>query len=367
MRPEALPSLFPHFYRASIAHQAAAALRDAIKNGVWRYFLPSEHQLATDFKISRPSVHAALVMLKNEGLVAMGQGRLAKVISCPPVTKAQPMVCVVAPFSRKTVGLADDPLLIELRGNLAAQGIGWDEAFDARLKGKGLNDHLARLVESRDRMCWLIESSSSAIQHWFHQAGVRALVLGSCHAGVRLPSVDSDYRAIGWHAAGCIARLGHRHIAVVAPNNLLGGDITCRDGIADYIATTKGKVVMTEIRAGQSPAQLKSRLDRLLARRPRPTVVFTVLPEITLAVLFHLQRIGLKVPGDISLVSRDTHLLFEMGMPEITRYCTPMRKKVDCVVGVVQSLLAGHPVSSEPNLISPTFIAGETLARLPAE
>jgi hypothetical protein len=357
------PSPFLHFKRASLADQAADALRTAIADRVWGHFLPSELELAARFQISRPSVHAALKILSNEGLVSIDKGRVAQIISQQPVSNAPPMVCVLSPLSRKTPGLADDPLLVELRGNLAAQGIAWDEAFDARLKGGGLASQLERLVSGRARTCWIMDATSEPIQRWFQASGLPALVLGSCHPGIELPCVDSDYRAIGWHAAGCITRLGHRNLAVVSPPNLLRGDIACRDGVMDYIATTNGKVSATEIRAAPHSESLRLRLERLMARRPHPTVIFTQLPEITISVLYLLQRAGYSVPGDVSLVSRDTHLLIEMGIPQLSRYKTPDARKVECVERIVQQLLAGRPVSSKPTLISPTFIAGETLRR----
>jgi DNA-binding LacI/PurR family transcriptional regulator len=271
------------------------------------------------------------------------------------------MVCVLAPFPRSKAGMDEDPLNLKLRSELMKLGIGWEEIFDARLGRSGADGHLQKLVGTRRRVCWMMDAASPGLQRWFHRARLPALVLGSCHPGVLLPSVDSNYHSAGWHAAGCMARLGHKRILAVWPDLAGPGDRACRDGIADYIARTKADIVLEEIEAGPSHDAFKAKLQRLLARRPRPTAIITMRAKVALAVFYQLQLAGLRVPNDVSLVSRDTDEILEAGMPELTRYHSSLDKKVKASVRIIQSLLNGQVFPPAPNLVTPTYIPGETL------
>ena len=358
-------SAFPAFRRACIADQAAVALRRAIGQGLWSSILPGEYELARRLGISRPSVHTALSELARDGLVAISKGRRARVLANHQLVRPPPTVCVVRSASREMLGPAEHPVLLAMRAELAIQGVGWEEVLDARLSGKSPGHYLDQIVEGRRHMCWMMLIASEAVQGWFAAAGLPAMVLGSCFPGVRLPSVDVNYRAIGWHAASCISRLGHRHVAFVLPADLAPGDSACREGAGQYLRKSGTPISITDVVAGNSAPDVQAKLDRILTDRSRPTVIMTTRPSHTQSVLVHLLRSGLRIPEDISLVARDTDPLFELGTPELTRYRSTVAKQAHRAAEVARALLAGHPVSSKPVLITPTFIAGKTLARPP--
>ena len=356
-------AVFPRFHRTSVADQVAIALREGIEQGVWGFSLPSEHELADHFEVSRPSIHAGVLQLAKEGLIEIGQGRVAHIIPQRRSSAAVPLVCILHPFTRHMIGVAaaEDPVQLAIHAELAARGIDWKEVFDARLGRKNPAYYLEKLVATNRRACWVMHSSSLPTQRWFENAGVPMLVLGSCYPGVSLPSVDSDYRAVGWHAAGRIVHFGHRHVAIILPYDPLPGDHACREGIIQYLNRADPQITITETTATPDVLKFRSKLERLVASRERPTVVFTMRPETTQAVFFQLLCSGLRIPRDISLISRDSHILFETGLPEITRYRSASTKKARMAVRIIQSLLKGNSVSRRPVLMMPTFVAGETL------
>ena len=358
---------FPHFRRATTADQVAATLRDGMERGLWGHRLPSERELARHLGVSRPSVHAGILELARAGLVEHGQRRLTRVLLPRPSPAAEPTACIATPFSRGAFGpaLAEDPFRLLVRAQLADAGIGWNESIDARLGRKDPGRYLAKLVAEHGRACWLIDNSSAGIQNWFEQARLPTLVLGSCYSGVRLPSIDTDYHAIGRHAASHLIRHGHRRLALILGPHAKPGDLACRDSLIQALADSHRPMAVVEIAATLDLARLRLELDRMLARRPRPTVVFTMLPEITQTVLVHLLHAGVRVPGEISIISRDSHALFDVGAPELTRYVSSNVKKAHAVVRLVQSLVAGRPVSAKPILLTPTFVPGGTFSRPP--
>jgi DNA-binding LacI/PurR family transcriptional regulator len=252
---------------------------------------------------------------------------------------------------------------MEMRAQFAVQGVGWEEVYDRTLGGRHPESRLASIVTGRHHVCWILVGASATIQRWFQQARVPTLVLGSCHDGIELPSVDVNYHAMGWHAGGCLSKNDHRLVAVVMPHRPLAGDLACLHGLTDYIAQRGKAVAVIEVTAGPSHAGLLSSLDRLLSKPAPPTAILCIHVAHVLTVLVHLLRSGRRVPQDISLLCRETHITLDLGIPELTRYRSPALKQAHHAVRVAQSMLAGHQVATVPNLIMPAFVAGETLAR----
>jgi DNA-binding LacI/PurR family transcriptional regulator len=251
---------------------------------------------------------------------------------------------------------------MEMRAQFAVQGIGWEEVFDRTLGGRHPENRLASIVHGRRRVCWVLLGASATIQRWFQQAKVPTLVLGSCHAGVELPSVDVNYFAIGWHAAGCLAKNGHRRVALVLPHRLLAGDLACVRGMTGYISQQDKEISVIEVTAGPSRVGFLASMNRLLARNQPPTAIFCIHVAEVLTVLIHLLRSGKRVPQDVSLMCRETRPSLDLGVPELTRYQSPVVKHAHHAVRMAQSMLAGHHVPVRPHLIMPAFVPGETLA-----
>lgn len=346
-----------------IADQAAEALRDGIMRGTWGDHLPGEHELARQLGISPPTMHKAFKALAQKGLIQIKHGRRARIVTQPSEADSMPTVCLVAPGFRTDVGLTKNPLLHALRLQLMACGIRWDEIIDPRLAKKTPEEELARIVTNRSNVCWLVVHGTSAVQRWFEKSGLPTLVLGSCRPGNRLPSVDLDYRAIGWHAAGNATRLGHRHIALIMRDRPLPGDLAFRDGASQYLQRAHDGNALTVITANANALDLHLKLGHLMKHRSRPTVLLVMEPEHALAALIHLPRCGLRIPEDVSVVSIASHPLFESGMPELTHYRTTIEIQIRRTVRLIQALLAQNSIPPKPILIMPTFVLGKTLAR----
>lgn len=360
---------FSEFRRASVADQAAAALRESIRQGAWGDLLPGEHELARRLSISRPTVRAALARLAEDGIIAIRKGCRTRLCSQrrKNLAEAPPTVCLVVPSPRETQAFSGHPVLLEMRAQFAVQGIGWEEVFDRTLGGRHPENRLASIVHGRRRVCWVLLGASATIQRWFQQAKVPTLVLGSCHAGVELPSVDVDYYAIGWHAAGCLVKNNHRHVALVLPHRLLAGDLACVQGLTEYIKQQDKEISVIEVTAGPSRVGFLASLNRLQSRGQSPTAIFCIHVAEVLTVLVHLLRSGKRVPRDVSLMCRETRPTIDLGVPELTRYRSPVTKQAHHAVRIVQGMLAGHHVPTKPHLIMPAFVPGETLARVGVE
>jgi DNA-binding LacI/PurR family transcriptional regulator len=353
------------FNRITVADQAATALRDAIHSGALADPLPGEHQLSRVLGISRPSVRAALAQLATAGLIVVQKGRRTRVARSSRTLRGRrsaPRVCIVCPLARKQM-LAEHPVLLEMHAQLASRGVEWEEMFDAKLGGPHPESRLQALVAGREQACWILFAAPEPIHRWFAGAQVATIVLGSVAGGLKLPSIDLDHGAVGRHAAGAILRHGHSRVGMIGPAKPLPGDLACRRGFLATIREQVPAVAVTELGAPENPLEYRARLTRLLERTNRPTALFSMRPTLTLTLLTHVLASGLRIPADVSFVSRDTHELIESALPELTRYSSTATVLATRAVRLVTKLLSGHTLALEPNLVMPTFVAGHTLAK----
>ena len=340
-------------------------MRESIRQGAWGDLLPGEHELARRLSVSRPTIRAALARMADDGIIVIKKGCRTRLASTARknLAGAPPTVCLVVPAPRESQSYSGHPVLMEMRAQFAVQGIGWEEVFDRTLGGRHPEMRLSSIVNGRHHVCWILLGATATMQKWFQQAKVPTLVLGSCHEGIELPSVDVNYYAIGWHAAGCLAKNGHRRVALVLPQRPLAGDLACLHGVTEYIKQQGQLFSVVEVSAGQSKAVLLTGLDRLLGKPESPTAILCIHVAHVLTVMMHLLKTGRRVPQDISLLCRETHSSIDLGIPELTRYRSPSLKQAHHAVRIAQSMLAGHHVSTTPNLIMPAFVPGETLAK----
>ncbi|MBI5693834.1 MAG: substrate-binding domain-containing protein [Verrucomicrobia bacterium] len=352
--------------RGSLAARAAALLRDAIHAGELRDPLPGEHELARRLEISRPSVGAALATLAAEGLIIVRQGCRSRL--APRARRRAPALpasaCIVLPSSTDEMYQRQDHIRLELRARFASRGIKWNEVACPPLFGQRPEKHLPKLVASRQHTCWILRMAPEKTQRVFADAGLPTLNIGTCYPGIQLPSVDADFDAVGFHAASTILARGHTRIGLILPLERRAGDDACRLGFRRRIGQASPGTELTEIAAPEDPGRFRARLDPILRAPRRPTVLFTMRQPLTLVTLLHVLASGLQVPQEISLVSRDSHPLFEAAIPELTRYEGATSALANRIVRITANLLAGRHVAPRPSLVTPVFVPGGTLADL---
>jgi hypothetical protein len=350
-----------------VAEQVAGALHREIDRGTWNAFMPGEFELARRLGVGRSTVHAALVQLAKAGVIEPAKGRRSRI--CQVVRRPMPKpttVCLVAGMPRQNLTYDHHPMIPLLHAQFAEAGVAWEQVFVLSFRRSLTPARLGRLVAGRENVCWLLFGVSALVQRWFERFKGRTLVVGHSHRGVKLPSVDMDYRAVGWHAAGCMAQRGHRRVAFVLPHPAAAGDMACREGFFDYVARSGQNIAVSDIAAGESRSALLQNVDRLMRQRSRPTAILSIDPENTVAIYAQLLRAGLRLPDDISLVGADSRGFLDGALPMLTRYRTDVITVARLVARITQSVMAGIANSPRPHRLIPRFIAGETLGKAPA-
>lgn len=305
------PGVFELPKRLSLSAHAADALRKAIADNVWSDFLPSERRLCDLLKVSRPTVRTALNALAQERVIEVRHGRRNRLLARSKTSPAPQsrLVVLVSHFPITQTTLTAYQGISEMRTHLAEHGFNTEVLVCPVRKASVQCRKLERFIQ---QSCVLL-SVSRDVQAWFARHSIPALVLGSCHADVKLPSLDVDYRAVCRHAAGVFRGKGHRRFAFIVPDSGAAGDLVSEEGFREGTVTRPGSpgVKAIVVRHPDSPSNLGPRLDALFASPTPPTALLVAKPAHTLAVVLHLLRRGIKVPDTVSLIARDHDPLFE--------------------------------------------------------
>lgn len=358
------PGLLDLPQRLTLSAQAAAALRKAIAAGTWRDVLPSERRLCALLQVSRPTVRSALRNLAGEGLIEVGPGQRARLCRRPRVTAPAPrhLVALVShqPLSRLTLTAYQG--ISEMRTQLARHGFTLQE-FVCRERSPGAQRRqLEAFVRESGAAGSVLVPVSRGVQEWFAARRLPALVLGSCHAAVALPSLDVDYRAVCCHAAGRLLRAGHRQLALLVPDLGVAGDLASEDGFREGIARHPGACALV-VRHGGAAGDLPARLPALLRAPAAPTALLVAHPQHTVTVLVGLLRQGVRVPAQLSLIARDHDPVYAA---TVDHYAFGNDAFAHRLSRLMLRLVAQGRLPPEPNLIFPHSVANGTVQPPPA-
>lgn len=346
----------PH--RISLAAQTTEIVREAIAAGEWQRWLPGELELCRQLQVSRVTLRTALEALEREGVIRAGQGRRREIVgsAAPRKKAARASVVLLTPSPLHRLPSVTILWMDELRELLAAPG--WlleiHEAASAfrRNPGKALDELAARLRPS----AWILYRSTAEMQQWFGQRQETALIAGSRHEGVALPSVDVDHRAGCRHAAGRLRAAGHQHLAIVRPDTSLAGDVESVAGFEEGA----GAKVDSALHDG-TVAGICAGVARLFARERKPTGLFVFHANHLLTVLGWLAQKGIGVPGQVSVICRDDEPFLESVLPAPARYTIGASVYAKAVARMVASLVEHTGAPPRTRRIIPAFVAGETV------
>jgi LacI family transcriptional regulator len=152
---------------------------------------------------------------------------------------------------------------------------------------------------------------------------------------VRIASVPMDEpgnmvlthdRQAGAEAANYLESLGHRRIALITGPKRYRSSIERGGGFTDGLAK-RGVTLPPELvyEGGYTFESGVAGAESLLARHPRPTAIFACNDEMAAGVYKAALRMGLSIPGDLSVVGYDDSPLASQLWPALTTIRLPVR------------------------------------------
>jgi len=348
--------------RSSLALQVAESIRAGITQQEWQDILPSERVLAGLFKVSRPTISEATRLLAKQGVLTVRQGCRTRIASSDgrSAPAPAPRVVFVTPEPLVLLPSTSSDSLGEVRAHLAAQGL---ETEVCVCHGRQVPAELRQLGGVRGRpgaVYYVLIGVRREIQQWFETNALPTLVLGSCHAAVRLPSFDVDYQAVCRHAFATLVSKGHRDIALVLPDTRAAGEVASERGFQEAaLRTPDARAVV--VRHDGTTADLAARLDAQFNSSRPPTAIVVAKPLHVLAAAFYLLRRGIAVPGRVSLIARDHDKIFTRLSPSIAHYRVTEQTFTHRLTRLMLRMVSHGGLATESHLIFPRFVAGETL------
>ena len=360
-------SVSPQRYQ-SLAAQVATRISDEIGKGTWSSWLPGERTLTKSLQTSRKTLRKALAHLQHEGTIRTRHGLGHEIVSPDKSTArtAEPADDSVGLLTlqalenlRPYTALWVDELRALLFENNVRLGTFSGPRFFTRRPEKAL----ARLVEQHPQRCWVLAHSNEQIQHWFHDHGVPCIIAGSSHAGLPLPDVDLDYFALCRHAVGTMLRLGHRRIAFFAQQSHRAGDLESERGFDTGVRASTHPDVHAQIARHDGTVDGAYRtLGRLFDAATPPTAVLVAQAAYYLTIVSFLAQRGLRVPQDVSLISREDETFLAYLKPTPARYTCNPKTFARRLMLQLQLVLSGEKGAHAIHRIEPKFIGAASLS-----
>lgn len=350
------------FQKRSLSARVAETLREKILCGDLQNPLPGEHRLAESLGVSRPVLRSALAALSRDGLIQTAKGRRTRILRQGIQAPSGPRrICVIDCSKQGDVVPSGLTFMEQIHLRLAEEGIVWERVSVPALSGSRLTSYLTELVAGRKNTCWLLAMSPAPVQAFFASSGQPALILGSNFPDIALPAIDWDYGAVGRHAAHTLLRSGHRRPALFLPVTMMAGDRATQQGFKAALEEYDAEVVCSEVCAHCTREEIGKACDRLLRKGGRPDAVFVFRTSFAFALLTRALSRGVAIPGDMSLLCRDDHPIFEAVFPAVDRYTISESRFLHNALRLLHSLLEGQPLDSQPHFIIPEQIRGETV------
>jgi GntR family transcriptional regulator, arabinose operon transcriptional repressor len=300
-------------------------LRQNIISKRWKHGerIPTEAQLSKHLDISRTTVRIALQRAEVEGLIRRTAGRGTFVTyETPENTSSRLIGYVTRSFDNEIHRLHLNSVETELRS------AGYRVIFSNANTSDEEVSILEQLLEDNIEAVMLYPHAESTqaqkdILGRYISQNIPVVFLDRIVDGIDLDYVSSDNFTGGYSVVNHLIELGHEHIVFLQPNinGLLPIDdryrgyfnaleehglpvydpwfINSSDGYEFFEADIFNAVLE------EKSTLIEDVLKNLNNAEPRPTAIFCVNDSLALITLLAIQKIGLKVPDDMSIAGFD--------------------------------------------------------------
>lgn len=350
--------------RVSLVRQTTDILKREISKHTWEQWLPSERSLSQSLKISRPTLRSALKHLQADGIIEAVQGvgnRIAPDKRDNARIQLVHKVHLLCPNPMDRIRLQANRWTDELRNLLFQTGTRLMAHHGQQYLRSNPDAALEHLVAQHPDGCWILAHSTPQIQAWFRARSIPCLVAGYTHPGIDLPFVSIDMEATCRSAVGVFVDSGHHSIGFVQMKSARARDLRSAVGFETGIATSSpsgvtGRLVYHD---GGLESTVDAIRDLLHAGTPATAILTgTALSYATVAT--YLMQQGLRIPDDVSLISREYEPFLDALVPHPSCYVFDPLRFGRLVHAKVTDILEGTSNIPDEQHLLPVYRAGQS-------
>jgi LacI family transcriptional regulator, galactose operon repressor len=261
------------------------------------------------------------------------------------------LVADLEPFSTELLKGAADAirgsgfeLVVYSAGGHAGDYVGWERRYLSRLSGTLIDG--AVLV-------------TPTVVDVNYGAPIVAIDPHTGQSG--LPTIDSDNLRGGQLATGHLLELGHRRIALLTGRPDLQSAQLREQGYRQALAAAGVPVEEELILLGDyDPAVATERARQLLTTPDPPTAVFAANDMSAIATIEAAAGLGLRVPGDLSVVGFDNIPESALCTPPLTTVNQPIRQMGQRSIQLLLQLISGEPPDATHITLATNLILRQT-------
>jgi LacI family transcriptional regulator len=165
------------------------------------------------------------------------------------------------------------------------------------------------------------------------------------------------------HAAGILRGLGHQRIAMLSQKQPRAGDLDSEAGFIEGARLPPGtEAEVFVIQHEPTVDGVTQALRRLVVRTPAPTALLITNSYSYLTVASRLAQYGVRIPQDISLISRDADPFLSFIVPQPAHYFVQPQLMAKNLLRPTLELLSGARVTQRAFQVIPRFVRGESIA-----
>lgn len=348
-----------------LVDQVADLLQAEIEKGAWQGWLPSGRELSDKLSINRRTLRLATHALCERGILEAVPRQGIRVVPNqqprPPVV-AHPTVGLLVADSHAPRSFNFEGIHAALQELFFHNEIRFSVHHGRQYFRRDPAEPLEHLVERHPADCWILRSANARVQQWFADRRLPVVVWGKCQGKVSLPSVSINLTATTRYAVGALLGLGHRRLALFSEFST--SSIT-HDAFLDSLRGCQhADAVGATVEHEANPKSIRTALERCL-RTHRPTGILVTRTYCYVAVMSQLARMGLRVPQDISVISRDDDPLYDFLLPRPSRFSFTAEAFAKQLHAMCEKIIRRELLLHTTVEILPEFVRGESVGPPP--